>query len=895
MTTPPDRPDRPLWGPDVPRDVDDELAAHLAEREAEYRREGMSADEARRRALERFGDLGAVHATLVRIDEAHAHRRRLAERVGDLWRDVRLAARSLRRSPGFAAAAVVTLALGIGATTAIFSVVDAVLLRPLPYRDPGRLVVAVGARPGPRGNARNDVAWPDYLQWRDGVDGLVSAAAVQTRGFLADGPSGPEIVIGARVSASFFGTLGVVPALGRGFTDEDDRYGAEPVVILSHRLWTDWFGGAPDVLGRTLALNAGLGGGARRIVGVLPASFESAFHLPGRADVWIPMAVGPGDPATRDVRWLTFVARLGPDVTYAQARARVETLSKAAYADRSSEMLRAGYTLIPLDDYVVGTVRPALLLLLGAVAVLLLIACGNVSGLVLARALGRRRDLAIRSSLGAGRGRLVRQLFVESLVLAAAGGGLGLLLAAWSRGALLRLAPADIPRLAETATDWRVLTFAAGASIAAAVLFGTFPAARASRLDLVGTLKSGGAAAGAAHARARRLLMAAEVALTVVLLAAAGLLLVSFDNLLRVDPGFDPARVLAIDTLLPPTAGVDEARLQRFFAGIVTRAAALPGATGAAAVDYVPLGPGYSNLDFTVSEWVEGPHQAPDDEQVRVESRHVSPGYFQVMRIPVERGRAFRGSDTADAPPVVIVNAHLARHLWGDADPIGRRLRLGPDERPWVRVVGVAGDVHHFGLDRAPGFMMYRPMTQQIETHFCTLLVRAAGDPLGLAPVARAAIRSVEPRAIVRDVRTLNAVRLTHVARPRFYAFLVGSFAALAALLAAVGLFGLMAYTVGQRTSELGVRMALGAPPDRLLRDVVRDGLRIVTVGLVLGVAGALAVTRVLASLLFDLSATDPRVFAGAAVLLLAVGALACYLPARRVLRVDPLATLRAE
>jgi putative ABC transport system permease protein len=883
-----DSPD--LWGPDVTRDVDDELADHLAEREAEYRRQGLSAGEARRRALERFGDLGTVHATLVGIDESRERRRRVWEQLEDLARDVRLALRSLSRSPAFTVAGVLTLALGIGATTAIFSIVDAVLLRPLPYPDPDRLVVAVGVRHGPRGNVRDIVAWPDYLEWRDAAGMFESAAAIQTRGFVIESPAGPELMLGGRVTASFFGTLGVTPVLGRDFTSTDDRAGDEPVAIIGHSLWMRRFGGATDVLGRTLRVVEDGGDVDRRIVGVLPASFESPFHLPGTAEVWMPMAIRPDDMTTRDGRWLTFVGRLNPNTTIDEARSHVEALSKAGYADRSDEMLRAGYTLIPLGEYVVGEVRPALLLLLGAVGVLLLVACGNVSSLVFARALGQRRDLAVRAAIGAGRMRLLRQLLIENLVLSGVAGVLGLLMVAWSRGALVHLAPRDIPRLADTSLDWRVLLFVAATSITTAVTFGTVPALRASRLDLVGTLKPGGAGGPAEGGRIRRALMTAQVGLTFVLLTGAALLVVSFETLVHVSPGFEPAGALAADVSVAGPTDPDGDWHRTALGEIVARAAALPGVTGAALVDCLPLAPCFSNTDRVVSEFVDGPHRAPDEAKIVIEVRKVSPDYFRVMRIPLQRGRAFEGSDASNA--VTVVSERLARYLWGDTDPIGRRLRLGSGAQPWVPVVGVVSDVHHFGLDREPGFMVYRRMPQQAAG---TLVVRTAGDPAPLAPTLREAIHSIEPLALVRNVQTLDDVRSATVARPRFYAFLVGSFAAMATLLAAVGLFGLVAHLVAQRRQELGVRVALGARPGQLLLGVIREGVRPVAVGLALGLVAALSGTRFLRSLLFDLSPTDPRVLGAAALFLLAIALVACYLPARRVLRVDPLVALRSE
>ncbi len=884
---PPDRPDRPLWGPDVPRDVDDELAAHLAEREAEYRRSGMGAEEARRRALERFGDLGAVHATLVRMDEARARRKRLAERLDDRWRDVRLALRSLRRSPGFAVSAVLTLALGIGATTAIFSIVDAVLLRPLPYRDPGRVVIAEHGAPTLN---ITTVSYPDFLDWSGHTEIFEWFAAAQKRGFVVDTPSGPERVGGARVTASFFAALGVTPTLGRDFVAADDRYGAERIVIVSHEFWATRLGADPAAVGRILRF----ADESYRLVGVLPAGFQSVLHLPDRGDVWVPLAIGPDDETERNAQWLWVVFRLRPGVSLAQARAVVETMSRQVYGSSPDARIRAGFTLVGLNAYLSDRFRTALLVLFAAVGCLLLIGCANVSELLLARALAWRRELAVRVALGAGRGRILMQVLTESLLLSCAGGAAGTVLAWWTLPLVVRLSPGGVPRLDAARIDPGVLAFTVVASLLAGALFGALPALHAARLDPTLVLRQSGASTGGRDNRARQVVLVVEVALTLVLLTAAGLLVTSFTRLVRVDSGFRADGILTMRVSpLEDRPGM----ASTFFGELVERVARLPGVRAAGVVDYLPLSSGPFRGEARGRNLASDARAEVADERIPFVMRRATAGYFTALRIPLVRGRLFSATDTAAT--AAIVDVTFARLLWGDRDPIGRRLHFGRADRPWVPVVGVVGSVHHDGLDRGASPTIYwvaasdDPMwTYGTDMH---LIVSAERNAAALAPAIRTIARDLHPETLLGDALTMDQVLSASVAAPRFYAVVVASFAVAAALLAVIGLFGLVAYTVGQRTLELGVRMALGAPPDRLLRGVVGDGLKVVAIGLVLGLAGALAVTRVLGSLLFDLSATDPRVFAGAALLLLAVAALACYLPARRVLRVDPLVTLRAE
>ncbi len=884
MTRPPDgRPERSLWGPDVPRDVDDELADHLAEREAELRAEGLDPEAARARAREKFGDVGAVRRALVTMDESRERVRRRHDYLGDLGRDLRLAVRSLRRSPGFAITAFVTIALGIGATTAVFSIVDATALRPLPYPDPTRLALAVRQMPRDGGKT-TACSFQDYVDWSERTDLFERTAAAVRSGFMIDGPAGLEWIWSGRVSSSFFSVLGVRPVLGRDLTDEDSRYGAARVAVVSHDFWRGRLGGDPDLSRHDVELS----GQAHRVVGVLPASFRSMLHLPGAADVWVPLVVEPQTNKTRDARWLTFVARIRADVPLDRARAVIETMSRQAYADRSDETLRRGFTLVSAGDFVSGAFRPALFTLLAAVSCMLLIACANVANLLVARSLARRREMAIRVAIGAGRARLVRQQLTESLLLGLAGGAAGLAVAWLILPTILRLSPATLPRLDEAGIDLRVLSFVLLVSIATSLLFGGFPALRASRREPSDVLGTSGGAAGGRDGLARRALMGTEVAVTVVLLAGAALLVTSFEKLVRVDPGFTVDRVATVKVV--PSA--KDRAVPLYFDDLLARVEALPQVEAAGLVDILPLLPAWANADVTARELAEDARPDIADEPVHYEIRTATGGYFEALRIPLLRGRAF--TDVDAATPAAIVSDDLARRIWGNADPIGKRLHVGPPEQPWVPVVGVVGPVRHFGLDRDVDPMIYRAANPGASWP-STLVVRASGDPSAFAPALRSAILDLDRRALLTTIRSMEEVLIDSVAERRFYAFLLTSLGFIAAALAAAGLFGLVAYLVGERTREFGVCMALGAKPGRLLAGVVAGGLKVTAVGIVAGLAAALAATRLLTSLLFDLSPTDPWVLAGVAVLMLAIAGAACYVPARRVLRVDPVEALRAE
>ena len=829
--------------------------------------------------------------------------------IGSILQDIRYALRTLRQSPGFPIAAIVTIALAIGANTAIFSAVHAVLLRPLPYGGAGELVVA-------RIIQRSDrQPWgaspPDFQELRSQATAFEHLSAFYFRPSNLTGSGEPERVVTLLVSSEFFATLGVKTALGRGLTREDENWGSHRVALLTDGLWRSRFGADHSILGRAIRLNSQ----PYVVIGVLPASFESPV---GRSpQLVLPMSFEPGDNLnTRNNYFLTMVGRLRAGRTVAQAQAQSNAILDAI-AIEHPENKGLGIEVTPLREALVRDVRLALLVLMGAVGFVLAIACANVANLFLSRALARGREVAIRTALGAGRARLIRQFLTEGILLAVLGGALGALLAAWGVEALRHLPPQVLPRAPAIELDLIVLGFTLVLSVAAGVLFGLAPALHAVGSERVGLPVASGSAP-TRRPRLRAALVVSEVALSLVLLIGAGLLVKSIRGLLRVDPGFDPENVLTAEVDLPAQKYVDRrlelafsprayARSTQFFGSVIEGIRGLPGVRAVGAVSGLPLaGENWSkNLTF---------YDRPLPSSVRdlppIQYRVVAGDYFRAAGIRLLRGRGFTDRDTLDAPLVAVVNRELVRRYWGSRDPLGKIVSVNPpsDLVPAgtlppgyagpekFTIVGVADDARYGGLDRAPLPLVYVPYAQGAEgTLNIFLVMRTDSDPLALVGAVREQIWRVDRDQPVVNIATLRARVGLSVAQPRLEATLLGAFAALALILAAVGIYGVMSYSISRETREIGIRMALGALPRDLVRMVLSRGLRLAGIGLSIGLVGALALTRVLKTLLFGVSPTDPIVFGAIVSLLAAVAALASFLPARRAARIDPIVALRTE
>ncbi|HEX8072779.1 MAG TPA: ABC transporter permease [Pyrinomonadaceae bacterium] len=806
--------------------------------------------------------------------------------------DVRYGLRTLRKSPGFTAVAVLTLALGIGANTAIFSVVNAVVLRPLPYSEPERLVVPWGEKASLEHHTV--VSYPDFADWRAQTQTLEGVAAYNQGGTLLWNDTGePEPIRGASVSADLFPLLRVRPHLGRAFTNEEDRAGAAPTVVLGYDLWQRRFNADPRIVGRQIRL----GSAGATVVGVLPPGFR--FPVPAQKTEFLrPLAVALGERTTRRGSYsLRVVARLKPGVAAGQAEAEMRAIGARLEQQYPDEGFRLGARLVPLYEEVVGGVRSSLLVLLGAVGFVLLIACANVANLLLARAAGRYKEIAVRTALGASRGRVVRQLLTESVLLSVVGGVLGLLLALWGVDLLVAASPLDIPRLKDVGLDTNVLLFTAGVCVLTGLLFGLAPALQATKVDVQAALKEGtrGATGGAARGRTRGLLVVTEVALSLVLLVGAGLLGRSFMRLREVNPGFEPQNVLTTGISLARTKYPNEDAQRQAFEQIVARVAAVPGVEAAALIDPLPLSGSSSANTFVIGG---RPVPAPADKP-SANYRAISADYFRALRIPVLRGRAFTAQDAAKAPPVIIVNDWFARRFFPNQDPLGQRIMIERDpsegQQPWREIVGVVGDVRHESLTEPGGSEYYVPFAQEPAAYMDLVVRAAAADAPGLGAAVRDAVREVDREQYVPAVTPLTRLLAESVARRRFQLLLTGLFAAVALALASVGIFGVTTYTVAQRTHEIGVRMALGAQARDVLRLIVGQGMRLILAGVGLGLAAAWALTRVLAGMLYDVTPTDPATFVGVALLLSLVALAACLIPARRATRVDPLVAMRYE
>ncbi len=798
-----------------------------------------------------------------------------------LFQDLRYAFRTLIKRPGFAAVAILTLALGIGANTAVFSVVEGVLLRPLPVRDPDALVL-VWEHNIRRGNTHNVVSPANYMAWRDRNRSFESIAAFVSWGTNLTGDGEPERVQGGQVTADFFATLGVWPRLGRGFTETEGKPDAPRAAVLADGFWKRRFGGDASAVGRVVTLD----GQPTTIVGVM----APGFSLPPGVDLWITARIDERW-RTSGGRYLVTVARLRPGVAVAAARAEMESIAAQLQEEEPNRNANWGVTVAPIHADLVRDVKSAVYVLAGAVALVLLIACGNLANLLLARAIGREREMAVRRALGASQGRLVAQLLAESLALSLVGAALGVALASVFVKALLGIVPAQVRAVFDVSLDLRVLAFTLVVSCLSAALFGLAPALSLVRAALSPSLREGSSGTGASRSRRRlsQALAASEIALSIVLLIGASLLLRSFARLSRVQPGFETTSTLTFELSLPSRSYAEPARVVRFYEDAIEALSRVPGVRAAGAISWRPLGSGSATRFKLFDRPVP-----PAGQEPTADIRILTPGTFRAIGVPLLLGRDFERADNATGLKAVIVNDRLAREFWPSQDPLGKRIAMNWGGDPEGEVVGVVGDVRLNSLDAEARPTLYWPQAQ-VPNNFMTLMLRFDGDPKRALPSVKAELAKLDKDIPVASVATLDELLGDSLRRPRFVMSLLGAFAVAAALLATIGLFGVLSCAVGQRTRELGVRLALGAQPSDLVRLLLGEGLLVAAIGLAAGAAIAAGGSRLLASLLFQTSPLDPVAFASTGGLLLAVSALAALVPALRAGRVDPARALHAE
>jgi putative ABC transport system permease protein len=804
-----------------------------------------------------------------------------------LWQDLRYALRMFARNPGFAAFAVAVLALGIGANTAIFSVAYNVLLRPLPYRDARRLVM-VWEESSAFGFPEDTPAPGNFFSWKSENHVFEDMAAIDDRTFNLTGEGDPQELQGKEITANMFPLLGVQPALGRNISPEEDKPGAGHVALLSHGLWLSNFGGDPKVLGKEIWLN----GAKFTVIGVMP----QGFLFPDReTKIWVPMAFSDSQMAVRDTHYLNVVARLRKGVSLDQTNADLAIIARRLAEEFPASNAKVGAYAEPLRNQLAGNSRQATLVLLGAVAFVLLIACANVANLMLARAAGRQRELAMRMTLGAGRMRIIRQLLTESILLSGLAGGAGLLLSLWATQFLANLIPSGIAPISGSGVNAPVLGFLGGVSILTGLLFGVAPALRVSRLNLTAAMKQGGgrSGVGSGGTRVRDLLVVAEVALALVLFSGATLMLRSLLNLRGLDPGFRPDHVLALTADLPFPKYKDVTRRNEFWDAVLDRVSHLPGVVAAGCTTWLPL----TNSGGASGITIEGRPEPKPGDIIIPNFRMISSEYVQAMGMKLIAGRLFDEREGAKTQPVALINQTVARRYWPGEDPVGKRFKDGgySSSSPWITIVGVVGDIRQEGLDVPPRPEVYFPFGQHDSFAPSYLAVRTAGDPMGLANSVREQVWAVDRDQSVTGVMPLETMLDDYLAPRKLQSSLLGGFAGFALLLAALGIYAVLSFSVMQRTQEIGMRVALGAQQRGILRVVLGQGLRLAIVGVVIGLAGALALGRVISNLLFGVSAFDPLTLAEAVAALLAVSFTACYVPARRAMRTDPMVALRYE
>jgi predicted permease len=874
----------------VEKELDEELRGFLEMAAEEKMKQGMSRKEAARAVRLERGTLGSTKESVRETGWEHF--------VESWWQDVCFALRMLRKNPGFSTVAVLTLALGIGANTAVFSIVDGVLLKPLPYPDPDRILM-LWERPL-LSSTLGTVAPANFYDWREQSRSFENMAAIDPfPDFILNVSGGAQRWAGAAVSHDFFSLLGTHMAVGRDFLPEEDRPGSNHVIILSYSTWQSYFAGRTDIVGRSLTLN----NDGYTVVGVLPRDFSfvskaSDYQSRNRFDVWTPLAL-PNPPAAwqRGTHPLCVFARLKPGVCLRQAQADLDQVAANLQRLYPADDKERGITAVPLAEHVVGGVRVALLTLLATVGMVLLIACANIANLMLTRGAARQKEIAVRIALGASRARLARQLLTESLVLAAVGGVLGLTCVYLAVPTLVRLLPPDLPRKAAITVDWRVLLFTSALSMLTGAVFGVVPLHQSRRVSANDSLKQGGWSVTSDHSRLRRGLIIGQVAVSLILLTGAGLMTKSLWKLMRVWPGFRTEHILTARLSLPPqyTNGYNfgtgqHRRIALFERALQERVREIPGVKSAAFTAYLPL----SGTDNSWAFYIEGrPSNRPGVYDV-TNYRPVSADYFETIGVPILEGRAFLPSDTDDSPLVVIINRAMARIWWKQQDPVGQRVRFGNDD--WRTIVGVVGDVHHEGLDAKPEPEMYVPYGQvpNVEAR-PTIVVRTSTEPESVTSALRKAVSDIDANVPVDRIETMQEIVYGSVSQPRFRTAVLVMFAFLAVFVASVGLYGMLSYSVSQRTREFGIRLAIGAGRGAILRFVLSEAAKLILIGICFGLLGALLLTRTIGSLLYGISPFDVATLASVSILLAIVGLLASYMPARRAMRVDPAVALRYE
>jgi predicted permease len=863
-----------LWKPPVEQEVDLELAFHLEMRIRDNIARGMDPSDARAEALRRFGDVQLINETCRDIGRRRDTEMRRTEWLSELSQDLAYGLRYLRANPGFALAAVLTLALGIGASTTIFGVANAVILRPLPFRAPEELVRIWETNPATDDFSASD---PNYLDWRARNKSFADLAAYRWGSLNLVGDGTPEQLTTIAVTHTLFPLLGVPPRLGRAFTADEDRPPGARVVLLSDGLWQRRFGGASDVIGRTLSLD----GQPYTVIGVLPPRFGFAND----AELWRPLA--PDPRSDRNNHMLGVVGRLRPNVTLEAASADMQAVARQLSQQYPESNREWGARLATFDEWLIGReLRDRVVALLFAVGLLLLMACVNVANLLIARASTRQREISVRAALGAGRWRLARQLLTESLVLAAIGAVAGIALAAMAMPVLRGVGGDTVPRLDEMGLDWRVISFAAAASLLTGLLFGVAPALHASRSGMHGVLRSG--ARIASTGRLRSTLVVASIALAMLLLVGAGLVGTSFLRLMRVDPGFTSERVLVASISLPRERYAND-RIAPFHREMVSRIAAVPGVRAAGAINIAPYSGGNSAIDFSIV----GRPPAKPGEFLQASWRSVTPGYFGALGLRLKRGRLLNETDVADGVPVIVISDTMAKRHWPGEDPIGKQIQVGGAPKPFT-VVGVVNDVRAVTLEDEPGPIIYLSY-HQVALRSMWLTVRAVGAPTSVAGAVQREIWAIDKTLPVANMQPLTQLMSEAAAQPRLTMLIFAIFASAALALAAIGVYGVVAYSVAQRTREIGVRMALGAQPGRIVRGILRHGLGLALIGIVIGLAGAYALSRFIAAILYGTEPTDLLTYGSVALVLALCAAVASLLPARRAARVDPVTALRYD